>query len=92
MSTILTPPKSNIPIGWVMLNGKRAQVQIDSEWLRYLSQGLYERAGGYTSNANLDEISAVALSVDELPSASVLMAEIDELRARIQALEDGVQV
>jgi len=92
MSTLLTPPKSNIPIGSVRIDGKDLHVAIAPEWLRYLSQSLYERAGGYTSSGNLDEIADAALATDQLLSVAALQAEVDELRARIQELENGVQI
>jgi ubiquinone biosynthesis protein UbiJ len=110
----LTPPKSNIPIGSVVIDGKRQQVTIDPEWLRYLSQALFDRAGGTSGSSTTDlstsafedagiDDTKVALErlADEVrlaPPAQVqdqadnlanLIAEIDALRRRVDALELG---
>lgn len=62
----LTPPKSNIPIGWLTLtDGKKLSVSVDPEWLRYLSQDLFYRAGGPTGDSTSD------LSLSQFEDAGV---------------------
>jgi hypothetical protein len=98
-----------------MIDGKRQQVTIDPEWLRYLSQALFERAGGTSGSSTTDLVVsafedagiddtkvAVERLADEFRLAPVvqvapvqdqtdnlanLLAEIDTLRRRVEALE-----
>lgn len=112
----LTPPRANIPIGWVTIGGKRLPASIDPEWLRYLANSLFERGGGTQGSgttdletaafedAGIDDLkAAVAKLSDEasqLPSVAnqapesydalaVISAEIDDLRRRLEALEQA---
>ena len=97
----LTPPNASIPIGWVMSGGRRVPVEIHVEWLRYLVNSLFERAGGTTGSATTDLETAafedagiediklaVARLADESYDASRgLSGELDEIRRRLDALE-----
>jgi hypothetical protein len=67
MST-LTPPKANIPIGWATIGGQRSPVMIDTEWLRYLALGLFQRTGGTAST----DLSSVTDLVNEARSSAFL--------------------
>ena len=76
----LTAPKSNIPIGWATFGGVRVPVMADAEWLRYLSQGLYDRVGGATGEGT-----------NELTLSAFEDAGIEEAKASVFRLRDDME-
>lgn len=47
----LTPPKAQIPIG---VDSEGRNVMVHPEWLRYLTQSLFTRAGGTLAPSNAE--------------------------------------
>jgi len=70
MST-LNLPQSRIPIGWVMVQGRRTPVEVDIEWARYFFT-LTDRAGGVTAPTNL------YTTIVQLPQSSVVLESAEE--------------
>jgi len=70
MST-LNLPQSRIPIGWVMIQGRRTPVEVDIEWARYFFT-LTDRAGGVIAPTNL------YTTIVELPQSSVVLESAEE--------------
>lgn len=69
--SILTLPQARIPLGWATVQGQRVPVEIDMEWMLYLTT-LTERAGGTVAPTNLYQ------SITYLPQSSVVLAGDEE--------------
>ena len=52
MTSILNLPQARIALGWATIQGQRIPVEIDPEWMRYMTV-LTERAGGIIAVENL---------------------------------------
>lgn len=50
----LTPPRAGIPIGRVTVAGTEYEAAIHPEWLRYLTNGLFDRAGGVSGPTTVE--------------------------------------
>ena len=50
----LTPPRAGIPVGKVTIQGVEYDAMIHPEWLRYLSNGLFDRAGGVAGPSTVE--------------------------------------
>lgn len=74
---ILTQPQARIPIGWATVAGQRVAVEIDPEWMRYLST-LTERSGGITG-----------VSTTELTEMAFDDAGVEESKAMLYAMADS---
>lgn len=72
----LTPPRTGIPIASVIVAKVEYDVVINPEWLRYLTFGLFDRAGGYTG-----------VSTTELTEAAFEDAGVEEAKAGLYRLE-----
>lgn len=89
----LTPPRSGIPIGSVTIAGQEYYAEINPEWLRYLVNGLFERAGG-TSGPTTVEAALEAggnAGTEEARAAIIeLRSDVDQLvnHGRIAATEE----
>lgn len=89
----LTPPRAGIPIGRVTVDGKEYETEIHPEWLRYLTNGLFERAGG-TSGPTTVEASQEAGGNGGTEEARAMIVElrgdVDQLvnHGRIAATEE----
>ncbi|MEY4428831.1 MAG: hypothetical protein RLZZ182_1520 [Pseudomonadota bacterium] len=69
MPTPLSPPQAQVPIGFVVVDGKRLPVEINAPgWYRYLAQQLFDRAGGSSAPTNNDLAEASFPSVIEYDS------------------------
>lgn len=79
MTVALTPPKAQVPIATVDVGGRSFACTIHPEWLRYLAQGLFDRAGG-TSGSSSNDLSASAFED----------AGIEEAKAVLYGLRDGL--
>lgn len=107
MSILYPPPQTRI-IGYANAGGQRLAVEIDIAWFRYLSQALYERAGGAMGpstedlatsqfeDAGIPELYALTYanqdSNNQSAEVSALREELQALRARMEALEQGVSL
>jgi hypothetical protein len=87
MTTTLIPPKAQIPIG-MDVNGQ--PVMIHPEWLRYLAQSLFTRAGG-TSTLSVDDL--VAILESDVPSGAAsdprtdeLVRDVDDMRHALESI------
>ena len=72
---LLTQPQARIPIGWATVAGQRVPVEVDPEWMRYLST-LNERAGG-VSGVGTTELAEEAFDdagVEEIKAIGYAMA------------------
>ena len=72
---LLTQPQARIPIGWATIAGQRVPVEVDPEWMRYLST-LNERAGGVSgvSTTELTEEAFDDAGVEEIKAIGYAMA------------------
>ena len=86
MTAPLTLPQARIPLGWVMVGGQRAPVEIDREWmLAFL--GLLTRTGGITGNTSagsaLDELLPLLMEPVRDAQTQEAMRAIEELRQEL---------
>ena len=107
MSVLYPPPQTRI-IGYAQAQGKRLPVEIDIAWFRYLSQELYERAGGALGpstsdlavsqfdDAGITELYALTYANQDANNqgaeVAALREELQTLRKRMEALEQGVSL
>ena len=75
----LTPPRNGIPLASVTVAGIEYDAEINPEWLRYLTFGLFERVGGVTAPSNTDLDSFLQFDIREADAA--------ELQKRVRDLE-----
>lgn len=91
---VLTAPKGAIPIGLLNIAGRQYEVSLHPEWLRYLTQGLFDRAGG-SSGPSTTDLATSAFEdsgVEELRLDSYrLLDELRQLPPTIQAIADDPQ-
>jgi len=106
MTTTLTVPKSNIPIGTVVIGGATFEVPQHPEFVRFFSD-LARRTGGVTAPTNTElssGVADVASSVATLdnedaaprsnPEAREALRAVDELRNELASLRgdnDGLR-
>lgn len=104
--TVLAPPPQTRVIGYAQVGGQRVPVSVDAAWFIYLTQSLYRRVGGAVSptmdeldasrfeDAGIEELKASLFSVSDAAAqqSQSLMAEIEILRARVEALEQGLSL
>lgn len=76
----LTPPRAGIPVGKVTIQGVEYDAMIHPEWLRYLSNGLFERVGGVVAPTNVD--------LDAFMQFDIREADAAELQKRVRDLEN----
>lgn len=107
MSVLFPPPQTRV-IGYANVGGKQVPVAIELAWFRYLSQALYDRAGGALGlsndelamsqfeDAGIEETKALVYSnhdaAGQYNEAASLREELAALRARVDALEQGVSL
>ena len=75
----LTPPRNGIPLASVTVAGIEYDADINPEWMRYLTFGLFERVGGVTAPSNTDLDSFLQFDIREADAA--------ELQKRVRDLE-----
>ncbi len=93
MSTTLTTPKENVPIGSVSVGGQSATVTLSPEYLRFFFD-LVRRVGGTKAQTNTDlsthmdeQDSEAAMSRSDLSAVEALRA-VDELRNQFASLRN----
>lgn len=106
MSALFPPPQTRV-IGYADVNGQKVPVAIETAWFRYLSQALYDRAGGALGMSNdelamsqfedagIEETKALVYANHDAASqfdASALREEVAALMRRIEAIEQGVSL
>jgi hypothetical protein len=87
----LTIPQGRIPVGYAMVQGQRVPVEIDQEWMLYLTT-LTERTGGVSGDTNFIEYINQFF---DAPLADPALQEagraIDELRNELAASRSDAQ-
>jgi hypothetical protein len=78
VSALFPPPQTRV-IGSVLVGGKPQPLALDIAWFLYLTQGLYDRAGG-----------ALGASTTDLEASAFEDAGIEELKLAIYRLTDQV--
>lgn len=97
MNPTITLPQGRIPLGWVMLQGQRMPVTIDTEWMQSLL-ALLDRSGGvpgHDISAIIDLLAASVISINDDKidlSFSIHAAEIAELRKSIEDLKRQISM
>lgn len=100
----LTQPISRIPIASVMVAGREYECRTHPEFVRFF-EGLFDRVGG-TNGAGTGDLEVAQFEdagiaeqqktiyelADVVGQLSVMQAEIDALRERVQQLENGVMM
>lgn len=91
MTSSITTPKMNVPIGRVMVGGQSYDVDQHPEFVRFFFD-LFRRAGGTTAQTNV-EISGSLSALDSDaqmarsdPIAQEAMRAVDELRNEFSSL------
>lgn len=99
MTTTLTVPKANIPIGTVVIAGTTFDVPQHPEFVRFFSD-LARRTGGVTAPTNTDLANGVTtLDTEDVaprsnPEAREALRVVDELRNELASLRgdnDGLR-
>ena len=93
MSTTLTLPKDNVPIGRVTINGVAYEVVQSSEIARFFFD-IVRRAGGVTAQSNVDlQLLAEKLAAINPPSEVAAQAAqrlAEDLHAQIASLRGSI--
>lgn len=91
MSTTLTTPKNNVPVGRVTIQGQTFDVEQHPEFVRFFFD-LFRRTGGNTAPTNNDLSTHIATldSEAQMPRSDTVSQEamraVDELRNEISSM------
>ena len=89
----LTPPRNGIPLASVTVAGVEYDAEINPEWLRYLTFGLFDRAGGTSGPTTVEAAQEAGgnAGTEEARAAIIeLRSDVDQLvnHGRIAATEE----
>lgn len=93
MTTSLTTPKANVPVGRVTINGQTFDVAQHPEFVRFFFD-LFRRAGGVTAPTNNDLSTHIATldSEAQMPRSDTVSQEamraVDELRNEFSSMRN----
>jgi hypothetical protein len=94
MSALFPPPQTRT-IGKVNVGGRAQPLELDIAWFLYLTQGLYERAGGPlgSSTADLEAAAFEDAGIEELKLAIYrLTDQVGEMASEINSLRERLTV
>ena len=91
----LTPPRNGIPLASVTVAGVDYDAEINPEWLRYLTFGLFERAGGTSGPTTVEAAQEAGGNggTEEARAMIVdLRSDVDQIvnHGRIAAIESSL--
>ena len=93
--TALFPPPQTRTIGKVNVAGKSQPLELDIAWYLYLTQGLYDRAGGAlgASTTDLEASAFEDAGIEEIKLAVYrLTDQVSEMTSEINALRERLTV
>lgn len=91
----LALPQARIPLGWVMVGGSRAPVEIDIEWMRAFL-GLLSRTGGVSGNtaagSDINDLLPMLMeSAQQDPGTHRQARRISDLEGQISSTNNALR-